>query len=82
MQHPPNNLESRLKFLTRGITRLRHEPLDVPVPFAAVVVTGGGERDEVLGGLGALLAVQLQLQVAHVAVQGYRHGDAMILKPA
>ena len=62
---------------TCWITRLRHETLDVPVKFAAVVVSGGGERDEILGGLRAFLAVQLQLKVAHVAMERHRHDETV-----
>ena len=63
------------KFPTCGIASLRHEPLDVSVKFAAVVISGGGERDEILGRLWGLLAVQLQLKVTHVAVQCHGHGE-------
>ena len=62
---------------TCWITRLSHETLDVPVKFAAVVVSGSGERDEILGGLGALLAVQFQLKVTHVAMERHRHDDTV-----
>ena len=62
-------------FRTCGIASLRHEPFDVSVKFAAVVISGGGERDEILGRLWTFLAVQLQLEVTYVAVQCHRHGD-------
>ena len=54
---------------------MRHEPLDVSMKLAAIVISGGGERDEVLGRLRTLLAVQLKLEVTHVTVQCYRHGE-------
>lgn len=53
------------------IARLHDEPLDVAMEQVAVVVVAGAQRKEVLARPRAVLAEQLELDVAAIGVQGY-----------
>lgn len=62
------------------VARLHDEALDVAMEQVAVVVVAGAQREEVLARLRAVLAEQLQLDVADIGVQGdglvvARNGD-------
>lgn len=55
-----------------GIARLHNEALDVAMEQAAVVVVAGAQREEVLARFRAILAEELQFDVADIGVKGDR----------